>query len=76
MAVFLPEESHGPEGLEAYSPQGRKQSDPTEATYHAQSVNAKCCSSGTEKAQLCYFTMTTRFPLNVFAICFYVYYLL
>ena len=76
MAVFLPGESHGPEGLESCSPQGHKESDTTEATYHAQSVNAKCYSSGTEKAQLCYFIMTTHFPLNMFAMCFYVYYLL
>ena len=75
MAVFLPGESHGPEGLEAYSPQGRKESDMTEAT-NAQRVDAKCYSLGTENAKLSYFTMTTRFPLNMFAMCFYVYYLL
>ena len=32
--VFLPGESHGQRGLVGYSPQGRKELDTTEATYH------------------------------------------
>ena len=32
---ILPRESHGQRSLAAYRPQGRKQSDTTEATYHA-----------------------------------------
>ena len=32
--VFLPEESHGQRGLAGYSPQGRKESDMTEAPEH------------------------------------------
>ena len=35
--VFLLGESHGEGSLEAYSPQGHKESDTTEATYHAHS---------------------------------------
>ena len=33
--VFLPGESHGQRGLEGYSPWGHKESDTTEATFHA-----------------------------------------
>ena len=33
--VFLPEESHGQSSLAGYSPWGHKESDRTEATYHA-----------------------------------------
>ena len=33
--VFLPGEPHGPRGLEGYSPWGHKESDTTEATFHA-----------------------------------------
>ena len=33
--VFLPGESHGGRSLEGYSPQGRKESDSTDATQHA-----------------------------------------
>ena len=33
--VFLPEESHGQRSLSSYSPQHRKQSHMTEATWHA-----------------------------------------
>ena len=33
--VFLPGESHGQRSLMGYSPQGPKESDTTEATYHA-----------------------------------------
>ena len=32
--VFLPGKSHGQRSLEGYSPQGREESDTTEATYH------------------------------------------
>ena len=32
--IFSPGESHGQRSLEGYSPQGRKESDMTEATYH------------------------------------------
>ena len=32
--VFLPGESHGQRSLEGYGPQGRKELDTTEATYH------------------------------------------
>ena len=35
--VFLPGESHGQRSLVGYSPGGHKESDPTEATYHAHS---------------------------------------
>ena len=34
-SVFLPGESHGQRSLEGYSPLGHKESDTTEATYHA-----------------------------------------
>ena len=33
--VFLPEESQGQTNLEGYSPWGPKESDTTEATWHA-----------------------------------------
>ena len=33
--VFLPGKSHGQRNLAGYSPQGRKESDTTEATKHA-----------------------------------------
>ena len=33
-SVFLPGESHGQSSLVGYSPQGRKESDTTEATSH------------------------------------------
>ena len=32
---FLPGESHGQKSLECYSPQGHKESDMTEVTWHA-----------------------------------------
>ena len=34
---FLPGESHGQTTLAGYSPQGRKESDMTEATWHGMS---------------------------------------
>ena len=33
--IFLPEEFHGHRSLESYSPQGRKESDTSEVTNHA-----------------------------------------
>ena len=33
--VFLPGESHGQRSMEGYSPQGHKELDTTEATWHA-----------------------------------------
>ena len=33
--LFLPGESHGQRSLEGYSPQGRRESDTTEVTWHA-----------------------------------------
>jgi len=37
--VFLPGESHGQRSLAGYSPQGCKESDITEATEHAHSID-------------------------------------
>ena len=37
--VFLPGESHGQRKLVGYSPQGHIESDRTEATYHARTIN-------------------------------------
>ena len=34
-SIFLPGESHGQWSLAGYSPQGHKESDTTEMTYHA-----------------------------------------
>ena len=36
--IFLPAESHGQRSLMGYSPSGDKESDTTEATYHARTV--------------------------------------
>ena len=59
--VFLPGESHGERNLAGYSPQGRKESDTTEATertYRAHSLvpealwygpSEKTCAEGTQR---------------------------
>ena len=45
--VFLPGESHGQRSLAGYSPQGRKESDTTEATWHACDPDQVVSSTGT-----------------------------
>ena len=39
--VFLPGESHGQRSLAGYSPQGHKELDTTEATWHPRSPRVK-----------------------------------
>ena len=61
--VFLPGESHGQRSLAGFSPQGRKESDTTEATQHTRLTALQCRVSFccTAKQISCVFTYISSF---------------